>query len=311
MFVPFISEPRLLRRKGGGGGGKSSSGGGKGSSSSSGGQSGKSSAKSSSSSVKSKSRTSTIKTGSSSTKSSTYGRGSSVPAVIPAGQLFAGRIAGGGTRGQIFGTRTYGSGYPGIAGRGTSGRNFPFIFWPLAWPIAVGGGAATAVYLHNHNEYGDPTNSSRPGGEMAIATFLSLSSPPTYFRVLADNATVLSLIEDLSSNCTSLLSTSSPYYSKTSAPYTDTPQPEQVVQYYRASSIALSVDGYSNTATYAADGTPDSPLPETVDLKLLDCLNQTIALAAPLIDGASIRWSAPNLGAVGVVWVLWWIFGFI
>ncbi|KIM37034.1 hypothetical protein M413DRAFT_52636, partial [Hebeloma cylindrosporum] len=224
-----------------------------------------------------------------------YSRGSSAPAVIPVGQPFAGRIAGGGTRSQIFGTsrclnsffvpssRTYGSGYPGIAGRGTAGRNFPFIFWPLAWPLSVGGGAAAAVYLHNHNEYGDPTNSSRPGGGMAIATFPSLSNPPTYFRVLADNATVLSLIEDLSSNCTSLLSTSSPYYSKTNTPYTDIPQPEQVVQYYRASSIALSMDGYNNTATYAAaDGTPDSPLPGTVDLRLLDCLNQTIGLAAPL-----------------------------
>ncbi|KIM37042.1 hypothetical protein M413DRAFT_31201 [Hebeloma cylindrosporum] len=303
MFIPFISQPRLLRRKGGGGGG--GHGGSGGGHSSSGGRSGGSSAKSG---VQSKGAT--IKSGSSSMKASTYSRGSSVPAVIPPGQLFAGRIAGGGTRDQIFGTRTYGSGYPGIAGRGTSGLNFPFIFWPLAWPTAVGGGGATAVYLHNHNEYGDPTNSSRPGGAMAIATFPSLSNPPTYFRVLADNATVLSLIGDLSYNCTSLLSTSSPYYSKTSAPYTDTPQPEQVVQYYRASSIALSVDGYNNTATYAADGTPDSPLPGTVDLKLLDCLNQTIALAAPLIDGASIRLSTPNLGAVGAVWVLWWMFRF-
>jgi hypothetical protein len=143
---------------------------------------------------------------------------------------------------------------------------------------------------------------------MATATFPSLSNPPTYFRILADNATVLSLIGDLSANCSSLLSTTSPYYSKTSTPYTNTPQPEQIVQYYRASSIALSVDGYNNTATYASDGTPDSPLPGTVDLKLLNCLNQTIGLAAPLIDGTGVRWSSPNLGAVGVVWVLWWIF---
>jgi len=146
---------------------------------------------------------------------------------------------------------------------------------------------------------------------MAIATFPSLSNPPTYFRILADNATVLSLIDDLSANCTSLLSTSSPYYSKASAPYSDTPQPEQVVQYYRASSIALSVDGYNNTATYAPEGTPDSPLPETVDLKLLECLNQTTALAAPLIGGVGAGWSSPNLGALGVVWVLWWLFNLV
>lgn len=146
---------------------------------------------------------------------------------------------------------------------------------------------------------------------MVTATFPSLSNPTTYFHILADNATVLSLIEDLSTNCSSLLSTTSPYYSKTSTPYTDTPRPEQIVQYYRASSIALSVDGYNNTATYAPDGTPDSPLPATVDLKLLNCLNQTIGLAAPLIDSADARWSTPNLGWVGVVWMLWWIFGLV
>ena len=145
---------------------------------------------------------------------------------------------------------------------------------------------------------------------MAIATFPSLSNPPTYFRILADNSTVLSLIDDLSANCTNLISTSSPYYSKTSAPDKNTPQPEQVVQYYRASSIALSVDGYNNTATYAPDGTPDSPLPETVDLKLLECLNQTTGFAAPLISGVGAGWSPPNLGVLGVVWVLWWLFGF-
>lgn len=37
--------------------------------------------------------------------------------------------------------RTYGSGYPGIAGRGVAGRGFPFFFWPLAW----GGVAALGV----------------------------------------------------------------------------------------------------------------------------------------------------------------------
>jgi hypothetical protein len=42
--------------------------------------------------------------------------------------------------------RTYGSGYPGVAGRGVAGLPFPFFFWPLAW-----GGAAvgTAAYLHD------------------------------------------------------------------------------------------------------------------------------------------------------------------
>ncbi len=81
-----------------------------------------------------------------------YGAGGGKPFTIPSGQLFAGRQVGGGTRGQVFGSRyatpalnllvhrslapshsTYGSGYPGIAGRGVGGRGFPFGFWPIVW----------------------------------------------------------------------------------------------------------------------------------------------------------------------------------
>ena len=49
--------------------------------------------------------------------------------------------------------RQYGSGYPGIAGRGVAGRGFPFLFWPLAWGGVAGVG--TAAYLHN-TEVSDP-----------------------------------------------------------------------------------------------------------------------------------------------------------
>jgi len=52
----------------------------------------------------------------------------------------------------IFIFRQYGSGYPGIAGRGVAGRGFPFLFWPLAWGGVAGVG--TAAYLHN-TEVGD------------------------------------------------------------------------------------------------------------------------------------------------------------
>jgi len=53
---------------------------------------------------------------------------------------------------HFFFFRQYGSGYPGVAGRGVAGRGFPFVFWPLAW----GGfaGAGTTAYLHN-TEVGD------------------------------------------------------------------------------------------------------------------------------------------------------------
>ena len=156
-------------------------------------------------------------------------------------------------------------------------------------------------------QYGSPTNSTRPGGALAYATFPSSSnSPPAVvFRVFADNATVMSLISDLSSNCSAHLSNSSAppnNLSKTSTPYVlpytfsnttgpANPQAEQVVQYYRASSIALTLDSYNNTATFYADGTPNSPLPVlgTTDAALLDCLNTTIGLAAPLVSSGRIN----------------------
>jgi hypothetical protein len=47
----------------------------------------------------------------------------------------------------FFISRQYGSGYPGVAGRGVAGRGFPFVFWPLAWGGVAG--VSTAAYLHN------------------------------------------------------------------------------------------------------------------------------------------------------------------
>jgi len=102
MFIPFISEPRLFRRKGGGGGGRGGGGGGR---SSGGGGKSSSGGGGKSSNSKGQSRTGGITTGSSTQRTSTYSRGFSSPAVIPTGQLFAGRIAGGGSRSQIFGTK--------------------------------------------------------------------------------------------------------------------------------------------------------------------------------------------------------------
>ena len=36
---------------------------------------------------------------------------------------------------------TYGSGYPGITGRGVAGRGFPFWFWPVVWGNNVQSGS--------------------------------------------------------------------------------------------------------------------------------------------------------------------------
>ncbi|KAG6377300.1 hypothetical protein JVT61DRAFT_15088 [Boletus reticuloceps] len=299
MFVPFITRSsRVERRKGGGGGGKSSgssstrtkSTSGSGSSTSSG---KKPSGTSSSSSKKKTAVPVTTSKGKSSTSAYGWGGGSTV--VITQGQLFAGRRAGGATRNQIYGTRTYGSGYPGVMGRGVAGRGFPFWYWPVVW----GYGAPVGSYLRP-SEYGDWYNTSRVGGRMAEATFAS-NSTNTTFHVLSDNSTVSSLISSIDANCSSSLSSSS---STSPQPYNasvpGTPSPSQAIQYYRASSIVLTLDGYNNSATSSSDpNVTDSSLPSGIDMTLLVCLNQTIGLAAPLVNGAGIRWSTvPSSGSL-------------
>lgn len=92
------------------------------------------------------------------------------------------------------------------------------------------------------------------------------------------------------------------------------PQPEQAVQYYRASSIVLTLDGYNDsTALNASAGVNDTqtPLPSWVDTNLLDCLNQTISQAAPLVDGAPLTIGSPFMtaGSLGLIWAMLSVFG--
>src|SRR4051794_25596517 len=113
---------------------------------------------------------------------------------------------------------------------------------------------------------------------MTQAAFVSNTPANTTFHVLADNSTTTTLISTLRSNCSASLSSLTSTYA---VPYDPTqpgaPQPEQVVQYYRASSIALTLDGYNDTSALSDDDSlPDVPLPSNIDMTLLNCLNQTI-----------------------------------
>ncbi|KAL0580681.1 hypothetical protein V5O48_001322 [Marasmius crinis-equi] len=301
MFFPLITPNKSKKRRlepraggggrgGGGGGSGGRSSGSTGSTGSTGGSSGGG-------------RSSSVSTGSGSRSATAFGGGGGPVSSIPSGQLFSGRSEGGGTRGQVYGTSTYGSGYPGVPGRGVADRGFPFFFWPVAWGGAAGVGGA--AYLHNR-EYGNPDNTSRPGGPMMTAAFVSTSN--TTFHLVADNATVAELIQDVRDSCSSQnlnteKSSSSPVTFNDTDP--NSPKPESTIQYYRASSVALTLDGYNNSAALSDNETaPDTPLPNNIDTTLKDCLNQTIGDAVPLIGAAnSIRWAAPNVGALALLWV--------
>ncbi|KAG5733108.1 hypothetical protein E4T56_gene9108, partial [Termitomyces sp. T112] len=213
-----------------------------------------------------------------------FAKGGGRPYVIKKDQVFAGRTQGGGTRKQIYGTRDYGSGYPGgDTVRGTSNRGFPFYFWPVVWanPFPIDGAAA---YLHP-TEYGLPDNTTRPGGPLATLTYVSSRSPNSTFRVLTDLTSAEALISSLSV-CSSFINLTSPNPSPY-LEYSASPLPEQTLQYYRASSVALTLDDYNNTAVLLPTDSPSSYnvlLPSDTDVKLLHCLNTTIGSAVLLYD---------------------------
>jgi len=165
--------------------------------------------------------------------------------------------------------------------------------------------------LHDQ-EYGSPDNSSRPGGIQETAAFQS-NNTNSIFRVVSDNTTVTALIDSINANCSLNLASSS---STSPFPYNasalDAPKPEQAVEYYRASSVVLTLDGYNNTDALTGEANVTStPLPAGIDTTLLDCLNQTIGLSVPLIDSASGRWSTSGVGLVWMVSVFWFFNLFI
>ncbi|KAI5885409.1 uncharacterized protein SCHCODRAFT_02593984 [Schizophyllum commune H4-8] len=202
----------------------------------------------------------------------------------------------------------YGSGYPGYyTGHSIAERGFPFFFWPLV--IGAGVGYESAHYIDEvQKEFGSPDNSSRPGGAETTVSFASASGNTTLW-VVADNTTTTSLIDEIYSKCASSLSNST---SRTVMAYSDNPRAESVVQYYRASTVALALDGYNNTAALSNDDNATAtPLPEWRDTNMLSCVNNTIGAAVPLVNAAGghramalMSTPAPLSAAVAMTWVL-------
>jgi len=141
---------------------------------------------------------------------------------------------------------------------------------------------------------------------MMTAAFSS-SSQNTTFRIVADNTTVSSLLVNIVANCSSDITSPSTITPSAFNDSLASPKPEQTVQYYRASTVALTLDGYNNTGGLEANGTPDTPLPTNIDTYLLNCLNTTIGEAVPLISSAGLQWTVPSsIGLISFTWVLLW-----
>jgi hypothetical protein len=191
-----------------------------------------------------------------------------------------------------------------VGGRGTAGLGFPFIFWPLSFGAL--GFAGSYAYLNGNNEYGRPDDETRPGGPQTVAIIPSANSGSnTTFRFLTDRDSVEAMKPILAERCGTYIQNkdsiaSERYNGSTVTP----PRPEQVVQYYRASTAALALDGYNNTAIFEAEGTPDVSLPAGIDNDLLTCLNNTIGEAIPLEESAGFIHSPAPLAIFTIVGVL-------
>ena len=134
------------------------------------------------------------------------------------------------------------------------------------------------------------SSSQRPGGALVDAIVQpSWNTSSVTYRIAGDNSSVHAVLDALVANC-SIANSSSSVSAYT--PGTSWPLPEQVIQYYRASSFMLSLDGYNNTAALASNApssnssTPptmaDTPLPSGLNTTLLACINATVAASIPL-----------------------------
>jgi hypothetical protein len=147
---------------------------------------------------------------------------------------------------------------------------------------------------------------------MVTSTYTSNSQNTTFYLV-TDNTTATSMVTILQQNCSSVLSSD---VSNTPVPYnpndSNSPKPEEAVQYYRASSVALMLEGYNNTAQLSDNTSlPDTPLPTNIDTNLLTCLNETIGAAVPLVDAANpTAWNSGVTGSaytIGSFWLLYYV----
>ena len=134
----------------------------------------------------------------------------------------------------------------------------------------------------------------------------------TTLRILADNATVLSLLGSVANNCslgnTSAISPLPLNFSDVSAP-----MPEQAIQYYRGSSVVLTVEGYNDTAALSNyTSGPNTPLPGWMNESFVSCVNATIGEAVPLVNGDTSQNSQVPLTAASItlvvvgLWLMFW-----
>ena len=224
---------------------------------------------------------------------------------IPSSSLsnpFAGREYGSGDRKTVYGTRAYGSGYPYGADNPTSlaGRPFPYGVWPISWGASyIGGGEYFSSSSSSNGEQLD-LDFIRPGGPLGVVKLAPYTSywdgvsGDEVYEMIGDRESLAFMISDLVDWChvqPNFIRRFDPSLSSNTSSSTQ-PRPENVIQYYRASSFAISYSGYQNTfalgssnPTTSQSFSDSSPLPSSISTSaFLHCINSTIGTALPIAN---------------------------
>jgi hypothetical protein len=149
------------------------------------------------------------------------------------------------------------------------------------------------VATDGNGQYDDHED-KRPGGNTStVAVKSSSSSTNETYHLVGDAASVRAVLTALISNCSAQDTTGQiAVFARDAA--VPAVYPEQAVQYYRASSFALTLDGYNNSASLVGNQPPDNntappdvadtPLPGSLNMTFLECVNVTTAFALPVVD---------------------------
>jgi hypothetical protein len=158
-------------------------------------------------------------------------------------------------------------------------------------------------------------NGTRPGGPLSTAVVqpLTATAQDSYY-LIGDESSVSVVLASLVSSCGIANVTVTNTYINGTSVLNETalvPHPEQVVQYYRASSFSLALSSYNNSAALLSrapasnDSAPppfseNTPLPVGINTALLLCINTTIAATVPLLDTDS---GNHGLSTADIIWI--------
>jgi len=139
----------------------------------------------------------------------------------------------------------------------------------------------------------------RPGGDTGAQFVTSKPLGPTAarFYLIGDSSSVSVAQVALMANC-SATSLDEPFTALV-YPITDGtntthyPKTTEIIQFYRASSFALSLSGFN--ASELPEGTVSAvvALPDSVDRSFLECINRTIASTIPIMDASEKHATSP------------------